>query len=57
MWPAGAGLLLFFRALTRLSFSVAHLGSHADLATYLATVLVGLFDPTRLVLLAEALAD
>ena len=30
---------------------------HADLATYLATVLVGLFDPARLKLLPEALAD
>ena len=31
--------------------------THADLATYLATVLVGLFDPARLELLLEALAD
>ena len=31
--------------------------AHADLATYLATVLVGLFDPARLELLPEALAD
>ena len=31
--------------------------AHADLATYLATVLVGLFDPARLALLPEALAD
>ena len=30
---------------------------HADLATYLATVLVGLFDPARLELLPDALAD
>ena len=31
--------------------------AHADLATYLATVLVGLFGPARLDLLPEALAD
>ena len=31
--------------------------AHADLATYLATILVGLFDPARLALLPEALAD
>ena len=31
--------------------------AHADLATYLATVLVGLFDPARLELFPEALAD
>ena len=31
--------------------------AHADLATYLAAVLVGLFDPARLELLPEALAD
>ena len=31
--------------------------AHADLATYLATILVGLFDPARLALLLEALAD
>ena len=31
--------------------------AHADLATYLATVLAGLFDPARLELLPEALAD
>ena len=31
--------------------------AHADLATYLATVIVGLFDPARLALLPEALVD
>ena len=31
--------------------------AHADLATYLATILVGLFDPARLALLPVALAD
>ena len=31
--------------------------AHADLATYLATVMVGLFDRARLEALAEALAD
>ena len=31
--------------------------AHADLATYLATVIVGLFDPARLGLVPEALAD
>ena len=31
--------------------------AHADLATYLATILVGLFDPARLALLPDALAD
>ena len=31
--------------------------THADLATYLATILVGLFDPARLALLPDALAD
>ena len=30
--------------------------AHADLATYLATILVGLFDPARLALLPDALA-
>ena len=31
--------------------------AHADLATYLATLVVGLFDPARLAALPEALAD
>ena len=31
--------------------------AHADLATYLATILVGLFDPARLDLLPDSLAD
>ena len=31
--------------------------AHADLATYLATVMVGLFDRARLAVLPEALAD
>ena len=31
--------------------------AHADLATYLATLIVGLFDQARLAALPEALAD
>ena len=31
--------------------------AHVDLATYLATLMVGLFDPARLAALPEALAD
>ena len=31
--------------------------AHADLSTYLATLMVGLFDQARLAALPEALAD
>ena len=41
----------------QLTIAPALAQAHADLATYLATVLVGLFDPARLELLPEALAD
>ena len=50
-------LELVHRGCVEADFSRQVSRAHADLATYLATILVGLFEPERLALLPNAIVD